>query len=113
MKSTLRPLALFLTFAAHVMAGEAVPNTAKEPYTGRIMFVSEAKVSVKAKGVENSTVFKLGADTRVTLNGQVKVVTELKKGWKVVVTPKADDPSTAAAVAVNTSPPAEVEKQPE
>jgi len=113
MKATLRQLALILSFAAPVMAGEAVTNTSKDPYSGRIMFVSEAKVSVKAKGVENSTVFKLGADTKVTLNGEPKGVTELKKGWKVVVTPKTEDPSTAAAVVVNTSPPAEVEKKPE
>lgn len=113
MKHTIRHLALSIALTLPMIAGDAAPNTSKEPYTGRIIFVSEAKVSVKTKGVETSTVFKLGADTKVTLNGEAKVVTELKKGWKVVVTPKTDDPSTAASVAVNTSTPAEVEKKPE
>lgn len=113
MRTTLRHLALSLAFTLPLMAGEAIPNAAKEPFNGRIIFVSDAKVSVRAKGVSTTTVFKLAADTKVTLNGEAKTATELKKGWKVVVTPKAEDPSTAASVAVNTSTPAEVEKKTE
>lgn len=113
MRTTLRHLALSLAFALPMMAGDALPNTAKEPFTGRIIFVSQTKVTVKSKGTSTTTLFKLAADTKVTLNGEAKIATELKKGWKVIVTPKAEDPSTAASVAVNTSTPAEVEKKPE
>lgn len=113
MKSTIQLLALSLAFALPLMAGQAVPNTSQAPYTGRIVYLSDTKLSVKATGAKASTAFKLAADTKMTLNGEAKTAAELKKGWKAIVTPKADDPGTAASVAVNTSAPAEVEKKAE
>jgi hypothetical protein len=103
MKTALQSAALSLAFTLPLMAGNAAPNTSKEPYSGRIIYTSNDKVTVKSKEVKTSTLFKLAADTKVTLNGEPRSATELKKGWKAVVTPKADDPSTAASLVVTTS----------
>lgn len=78
----------------------AVPNVSTSPTEGRIGFVSDKKVTVKAKGAEASTAFKLDAETKVTVNGEAKTAAELKKGWMAKVTPKAADLETAATIEV-------------
>ena len=104
MRTALCHAALALVFTLPLMAKDPSPNTSKDPLTGRLFFASVTKVSVKSKPTEtSSTVFKLAVDTKVTINGEARTAAELKKGWKVVVTPKADDLATAASVAVTTS----------
>jgi len=104
MRTALFHAALALVFTLPLMAKDTSPNTSKNPLAGRLFFSSATKVSVKSKPTEtSSTVFKLAEDTKVTINGEARTAAELKKGWKVVVTPKADDPATAASVAVTTS----------
>jgi len=104
MKTALWHAALALVFTLPLMAQEVTPNTSKKPFTGRIFFSSTEKITVKAKANESaSTLFNLAADTKVTLNGEARSAAEMKKGWKVLVTPKADDPAIAASVAVVTS----------
>ena len=78
----------------------SVPNASTSPTEGRIGFVSDKKVTVKAKGAEASTAFKLDAETKVTVNGEAKTAAELKKGWMAKVTPKAADVETAATIEV-------------
>jgi len=104
MRTALYHAALALVFTLPLMAKDTSPNTSKNPLAGRVFFASATKVSVKSEPTESSsTVFKIAEDTKVTINGEARTATELKKGWKVVVTPKADDPATAASVAVTTS----------
>lgn len=78
----------------------SVPNASASPTEGRIGYVSDKKVTVKAKGAEASTAFKLDAETKVTVNGEAKTTAELKKGWMAKVTPKAADVETAATIEV-------------
>jgi len=78
----------------------AVPNASTSPTEGRIGFVSDKKITVRPKGAEASTAFKLDAETKVTVNGEAKSVADLKKGWTAKVTPKAADLETAATVDV-------------
>ena len=78
----------------------SVPNASTSPTEGRIGFVSDKKITVRPKGAEASTAFKLDAETKVTVNGEAKSVADLKKGWTAKVTPKAADLETAATVDV-------------
>ncbi|NCW26754.1 MAG: hypothetical protein EBV83_00370 [Verrucomicrobia bacterium] len=78
----------------------AVPNASTSPTEGRIGFVSQNKVTVKPKGAEAGTAFKLDAETKVTVNGEAKSVSDLKKGWMAKVTPKVADLETAATIEV-------------
>ncbi|NBS14529.1 MAG: hypothetical protein EBT57_06940 [Verrucomicrobia bacterium] len=78
----------------------SVPNASASPTEGRIGYVSDKKVTVKAKGAEASTAFKVDAETKVTLNGEAKAVADLKKGWMAKVTPKSTDVETASTIEI-------------
>jgi hypothetical protein len=84
-------------------ATKSVPNASKDPSSGRITFVSDKKINIKAKGAECSTFYMLAPETKITVNGEAKTVSEIKKGWKGTVTPKADNVATAAEIVVTTS----------
>lgn len=81
---------------------ESKPNQSKEPVSGRIGFLAKSgdKITVKPAGGGESVNFKVTSETTVTVNGETKSMAGLKKDWKVKVTPKADDPATAASVEV-------------
>lgn len=81
---------------------ESKLNKSSKPAVGRIGFIStgDKKITVKPKGGGDSLGFNIAADTKITINGEAKTYEDLKKDWKVTVEPKADDPSTAASVAV-------------
>lgn len=95
-------LALLLCSCALIsfVQAESKPNESKEPVSGRIAFLGKAgdKITVKPGGGGESVNFKVSPETKVSLNGETKTLGELKKDWKVKVTPKADDPTTAASV---------------
>ena len=92
----------------------AVPNASASPTEGRVGFVSDKKITVKVKGAEASTAFKVDAETKVTLNGEAKAVTDLKKGWMAKVTPKSTDVETAATIEITKAEvPAKKEPKPE
>lgn len=92
----------------------AVPNASTSPTEGRVGYVSEKKITVKAKGAEASTAFKVDAETKVTLHGEAKVVADLKKGWIVKVTPKSSDVETAGTIEITKAEvPAKKEPKPE
>lgn len=78
----------------------AVPNASASPTEGRVGYVSEKKITVKVKGAEASTAFKVDAETKVTLKGEAKTVADLKRGWIAKVTPKDSDVETAAVIEV-------------
>jgi len=82
---------------------ESKPNVSKDPVSGRISFLGKEgeKITVKTKGGGESVGFKVAADTKVSINGETKTMAELKKDWKVTVTPKAEDPATAASIEVS------------
>ena len=77
-----------------LVQAESKPNESKEPVSGRIAFLGKAgdKITVKPGGGGESVNFKVTPET--------KTMAELKKDWKVKVTPKADDAATAASVEV-------------
>ena len=81
-------------------AAKAVANVSKDPLTGKITYISDKKICVKPKGAPASSFFLITAETKVTVNGEAKAVTDIKKGWSGVVTPKADDITTAATVVI-------------
>lgn len=93
--------ACVLGLAGGVQA-ESKLNKSSKPAVGRIGFISsgDKKITVKPKGGGDSLGFMIAADTKITINGEAKTYEDLKKDWKVTVEPKADDPSTAASVAV-------------
>jgi hypothetical protein len=92
----------------------AVPNTSTSPTEGRVGYVSDKKITVKVKGAEASTAFKVDAETKVTLNGEAKTVADLKKGWIAKVTPKGADVETAASIEIiKTEIPPKKEPKPE
>lgn len=97
-------LAVLLCSCALISLGQAEskPNQSKEPVSGRIGFLGKSgdKITVKPGGGAESVNFKVTSETTVTVNGEAKTMAELKKDWKVKVTPKADDPATAASVEV-------------
>jgi hypothetical protein len=47
----------------------AVTNSSSETLTGKLGYISDKKVTVKAKGAEASTAFLVDAETKVTING--------------------------------------------
>lgn len=98
-------LSAFLGFAQDAMPPAkikkpAVTNSTAETVTGKIGYVSDKKITVKAKGAEASTAFLIDAETKVTVNGEAKAIADLKKGWNASVAPKATDFSTAAKIEV-------------
>ena len=78
----------------------AVTNSTAETVSGKIGYVSDKKITVKAKGAEASTAFLIDAETQVTVNGEAKAITDIKKGWSASVVPKATDFTTAAKIEV-------------
>jgi len=78
----------------------AVTNSSAETVTGKIGYIGAKKITVKAKGAEASTAFLIDPETKITLNGEPKAVTDLKKGWNASVTPNATNFPTAAVISV-------------
>ena len=78
----------------------AVTNSSAETVTGKIGYIGAKKITVKAKGAEASTAFLIDPDTKITLNGEPKAITDLKKGWNASVTPNATNFPTAAVISV-------------
>ena len=78
----------------------AVTNSSSETVTGKIGYIGPKKITVKAKGAEASTAFLIDPETKITLNGEPKAVTDLKKGWSAAVTPNATNFPTAAVISV-------------
>jgi hypothetical protein len=86
----------------------AVTNSTAETVTGKLGYISGKKITVKAKGAEASTAFLIDAETKVTVNGEAKVITDLQKGWIASVAPKTTDFTTAAKIdATKTATPVE------
>ena len=83
----------------------SVPNASTSPTEGKIGYVAKdfTKITVKAKGAEASTAFKLDGETKITINGEAKTAADLKTKWNAKVTPKASDLETAATVEVTKS----------
>jgi len=78
----------------------AVTNSTSETVTGKIGYISDKKITVKAKGAAASTAFLIDAETKITVNGEAKTATDLKTKWNASVTPKASDFATAATIDV-------------
>jgi hypothetical protein len=82
----------------------AVTNSSSETLTGKLGYISDKKVTVKAKGAEASTAFLVDAETKVTVNGEAKPISDLKKGSIVTVTPKAGSVATASLISLKEVP---------
>ncbi len=98
-------LGTFLGFAQEAPAPAkvkkpAVTNSAAETVTGKIGYISDKKITVKAKGAEASTAFLIDAETKVTINDEPKAVKDIMTKSMASVTPKTTDFATAAAIAV-------------
>ena len=78
----------------------AVTNSSSVTLTGKLGYISDKKVTVKAKGAEASTAFLVDAETKVTINGEAKPISDLKKGSIVTVTPKAGSVATASLISL-------------
>jgi hypothetical protein len=76
----------------------AVTNVSSETVTGKLGYISDKKVTVKAKGAEASTAFLVDAETKITINDEPKLISDLKKGSIVTVTPKAGNLATASLI---------------
>jgi hypothetical protein len=122
MKKIAIALTLLTTLALPLVAQEApkpakkpsVLNVSTSPTEGRIGYISDKKITVKAKGAEASTAFNLDTETKITLNGEAKTVADLKKGWMAKVSPKATDVATAATIEITKAEaPAKKEVKPE
>ena len=86
----------------------AVTNSTAETVTGKLGYISGKKITVKAKGAEASTAFLIDAETKITVNGEAKGITDLQKGWIASVAPKTTDFATAAKIdATKTANPAD------
>ena len=95
----------FLSFAQETPAPTktkkpAVTNSAAETVTGKIGYISDKKITVKAKGAEASTAFLIDAETKVTINDEPKAAKDIITRSTASVTPKTTDFATAAAIAV-------------
>jgi hypothetical protein len=95
----------FLSFAQETPAPAktkkpAVTNSAAETVTGKIGYISDKKITVKAKGAEASTAFLIDAETKITINDEPKAVKDIMTKSMASVTPKTTDFATAAAIAV-------------
>ena len=97
-------LTVLLCSCALISIGQAQskPNESKEPVSGRIAFLGKAgdKITVKPAGGGESVNFKVTPETKVSVNGEAKPFAELKKDWKVKITPTEADAATAASVEV-------------
>ena len=95
----------FLSFAQETPAPAkvkkpAVTNSTAETVTGKIGYISDKKITVKAKGAEASTAFLIDAETKVTINDEPKTAKDIMTKSMASVTPKTTDFATAAAIAV-------------
>jgi hypothetical protein len=95
----------FLSFAQETPAPAktkkpAVTNSAAETVTGKIGYISDKKITVKAKGAEASTAFLIDAETKITINDEPKAAKDIMSKSMASVTPKTTDFATAAAIAV-------------
>jgi hypothetical protein len=98
-------LGTFLSFAQETPVPAktkkpAVTNSAAETVSGKIGYISDKKITVKAKGAEASTAFLIDAETKIKVNGEPKTATDIKTKWNAAVTPKATDFATAATIDV-------------
>jgi len=98
-------LGAFLGFAQETpVAAKAkkpsVTNTSSESITGKLGYISDKKITVKAKGAEASTTFLIDSETKITLNNEAKLFSDLKKGSVVIVTPKAGSVATASLISI-------------
>jgi hypothetical protein len=76
----------------------SVTNTSSESISGKLGYISDKKITVKAKGAEASTTFLIDSATKITLNGEPKAATDLKRGWNASVTPNATNLATASVI---------------
>jgi len=78
----------------------SVTNTSSESITGKLGYISDKKITVKAKGAEASTTFLIDSETKITFNNEAKLFSDLKKGSVVIVTPKAGSVATASLISI-------------
>jgi len=78
----------------------SVTNTSSESITGKLGYISDKKITVKAKGAEASTTFLIDSETKITSNNEAKLFSDLKKGSVVTVTPKTENVATASLIAL-------------
>jgi hypothetical protein len=76
----------------------SVTNTSSESITGKLGYISDKKITVKAKGAEASTTFLIDSETKITSNNEAKLFSDLKKGSLVTVTPKTEKVATASLI---------------
>jgi hypothetical protein len=76
----------------------AITNASSETVTGKIGYISDKKITVKAKGAEAATAFLVDAETKITINDEAKIISDLKKGSVVSVTPKVGNLTTASLI---------------
>jgi len=92
----------------------SLTNTSSESITGKLGYISDKKITVKAKGAEASTTFLIDSETKITLNNEAKLFSDLKKGSVVTVTPKTENVATASLISLKeisaTNAPAPVNK---
>ena len=98
-------LGAFLGFAQETPATAkakkpSVTNTSSETITGKLGYISDKKITVKAKGADASTTFLIDSETKITLNNEAKLFADLKKGSVVTVTPKAGSVATASLISI-------------
>jgi len=79
----------------------SVTNTSSESITGKLGYISDKKITVKAKSAEASTTFLIDSETKITLNNEAKLFSDLKKGSVVTVTPKTENVATASLISLN------------
>ena len=66
----------------------AVTNSAAETVTGKIGYISDKKITVKAKGAEASTAFLIDAETKVTINDEPKTSKDIITKSMASITPR-------------------------
>jgi hypothetical protein len=98
-------LGTFLSFAQETPAPAktkkpAVTNSTAETVTGKVGYISDKKITVKAKGAEASTAFLIDAETKITINDEPKAAKDIMTKSTASVTPKTTDFATAATIAV-------------
>ena len=98
-------LGAFLGFAQETPAPAkakkpSITNASSESITGKLGYISDKKITVKAKGAEASTTFLIDSETKITLNNEAKLFSDLKKGSVVKVTPKIGNFATASLIAL-------------
>ena len=76
----------------------SVTNTSSESITGKLGYISDKKITVKAKGAEASTTFLIDSETKITSNNEAKLFSDLKKGSVVTVTPKTEKVAPASLI---------------